>query len=44
MLETIDFVLGPEGLSKFPVIDEYDFYAGEYLDTEGAPIYIERNC
>lgn len=29
ILEAIDLVLGPERLSRFPVIDEHDFYAGE---------------
>lgn len=41
ILEAIDLVLGPERLSRFPVIDEHDFYAGEYLDKEGVPVSID---
>ena len=40
ILEAIDLVLGPERLSQRPVIDEHDFYAGRYLDTENNPIDI----
>jgi putative ATP-dependent endonuclease of OLD family len=40
VLEAIDLVLGPERLSRRPVIDEHDFYAGQYLDNEGNPIEI----
>jgi putative ATP-dependent endonuclease of OLD family len=40
ILEAIDLVLGPERLSRSPVIDEHDFYAGEYLDKEGNPVEI----
>lgn len=38
LLEAIDLVLGPERLSRRPVIDEHDFYAGQYLSAEGMPI------
>jgi putative ATP-dependent endonuclease of OLD family len=38
LLEAIDLVLGPERLSRRPVVDEHDFYAGQYLSTEGLPI------
>lgn len=31
IFEAIDLVMGPERLSRRPVIDEHDFYAGEYL-------------
>jgi putative ATP-dependent endonuclease of OLD family len=31
LLEAIDLVLGPERLSKRPVVDEHDFYAGLYV-------------
>lgn len=43
ILEALDLVLGPERLSRVNVIDEHDFYAGEYLDSSGEPkkIYIE---
>lgn len=43
LLEAIDLVLGPERLARFPVIDEHDFYAGEYLNenNEAIEIFIE---
>lgn len=44
LLECIDLVLGPERLSRRPVIDEHDFHAGIYLDSEKmevVPIQIE---
>lgn len=44
LLEAVDLVLGPERLSRRPVIDEHDFYAGTYVDTvknEVVPIQIE---
>ena len=41
ILEAIDLVLGPERLSKHPVIDEHDFYAGQYIDNENNPIDIQ---
>lgn len=43
LLEAIDLVLGPERLSRRPVIDEHDFYAGKYLNETGdaVPIHIE---
>lgn len=34
ILEAIDLALGPERMKHRPVIDEHDFYAGEYLDLE----------
>lgn len=40
LLEAIDLVLGPERLSRRPVIDEHDFYAGRYRDDEGNPVPI----
>ena len=40
ILEAIDLVLGPERLSRRPVICEHDFYAGEYLNKEKNPIEI----
>lgn len=33
ILEAIDLVLGPDRASRKPVIDEHDFYAGEYLKS-----------
>ena len=41
VLEAIDLTLGPERLTKYQVIDEHDFYAGEYLDSKNEPIPIE---
>lgn len=40
VLEAIDLVLGPERMSRHPVIDEHDFYAGKYLNTNGDPVDI----
>src|SRR3954467_9955152 len=40
VLEAIDLVLGPERLSKRPVIDEHDFYAGRYFEADETPIPI----
>ena len=39
VFEAIDLVLGPERLSRHPVIDEHDFYAGEYVDKVKLYIY-----
>jgi len=43
ILEAIDLVLGPDRLSKTPVIDEHDFYNGIYFtgDDENPKIEIE---
>jgi putative ATP-dependent endonuclease of OLD family len=40
VLEAIDLVLGPERLSRRPVIDEHDFFAGQYMDQDGKPVPI----
>lgn len=40
LLEAVDLVLGPERLARRPVIDEHDFYAGQYTNGEGEPILI----
>ena len=40
VLEAMDLVLGPDRMGRRPVVDEHDFYLGEYLkdDSEnGAP-------
>lgn len=31
IFEAIDLVMGPDRLSRHPVINEHDFYAGEYI-------------
>lgn len=31
IFEAIDLVMGPDRLNRHPIIDEHDFYAGEYL-------------
>ncbi len=36
--EALDLVLGPDRLSRFPPIDEHDFYNSEYLSPEGEAI------
>ena len=41
VLEAIDLVLGPERLSRRPIIDEHDFYAGRYIGDEENPIEIQ---
>ncbi len=41
IIEAIDLVLGPERLSRYPVIDEHDFYAGDYIGTTGDSVQIE---
>lgn len=40
LLEAIDLVLGPERLSRRPVIDEHDFHAGMYINSKGEPVPI----
>lgn len=39
--EALELVLGPERLGRRPVVDEHDFYCGQYLDSEGKPVEIE---
>ncbi|SJZ77930.1 ATP-dependent nuclease [Sediminibacterium ginsengisoli] len=39
VFEAIDLVLGPDRLSRVPVVDEHDFYNGIYLN-EGQPVPI----
>ena len=41
VLEAIDLVLGPERLHRPSPIDEHDFYAGEYIGTDEAPLSIK---
>jgi putative ATP-dependent endonuclease of OLD family len=41
VLEAIDLVLGPERLSRRPIIDEHDFYAGRYIGDEENPVEIK---
>ena len=40
VLEAIDLCLGPERLSRRPIIDEHDFHAGKYLDAAKNPVEI----
>ena len=42
ILEAIDLVLGPERMARYPVIDEHDFYAGEYI-KEGEREFVVIN-
>jgi putative ATP-dependent endonuclease of OLD family len=35
--EALDLVLGPDRLSRFPAIEEFDFYNAEYLDAQSVP-------
>ncbi|KQS53559.1 hypothetical protein ASG38_02180 [Flavobacterium sp. Leaf359] len=42
VLEAVDLVLGPDRLSRMPVINEHDFFEGIYLNQDGpVPIEIE---
>lgn len=34
IFEAINLVMGPDRLARHPVIDEHDFYAGEYLKND----------
>jgi putative ATP-dependent endonuclease of the OLD family len=38
--EALDLVLGPERLSRRPVVNEHDFYKSQYLGGDGAPLEI----
>ena len=40
VLNAIDLVLGPERLQRFPVVNEHDFYGGQYLNAEGSEVEI----
>lgn len=41
IIEAIDLVLGPDRLSRTPVVDEHDFYNGRYHGSEACNIEIE---
>lgn len=41
ILEAIDLVLGPDRLSRLPVIDEHDFYNGIYIIEPAEPVIIK---
>lgn len=34
IFEAIDLVMGPDRLARHPIIDEHDFYAGEYIKDD----------
>lgn len=36
--EALDLVLGPDRISRFPPVDEFDFYNSQYLAEDGSPI------
>lgn len=38
--EALELALGPDRQSRFPVVEEYDFYNACYLDAEGKPVDI----
>ena len=40
LFEAVDLVMRPDRLSRSPVIDEHDFYAGEYLAND-TPVQIK---
>jgi putative ATP-dependent endonuclease of OLD family len=33
--EALDLVLGPDRLNRFPPVEEFDFYNGQYLEADG---------
>ncbi|TCS37926.1 putative ATP-dependent endonuclease of OLD family [Paucimonas lemoignei] len=41
VLEALDLVLGPDRLARRPIIDEHDFYAGQYMSADGTAIPIQ---
>ncbi len=41
VLEAIDLTLGPDRISRPDPIDEHDFYSGDYVDAQGAPVLIQ---
>lgn len=43
LCEALDLVLGPERMYRRPVVDEYDFFAANYLSEDGEAVetYIE---
>jgi putative ATP-dependent endonuclease of OLD family len=41
VLEAVDLVLGPDRINRASAIDEHDFHAGRYMDSEGKPVPIE---
>jgi putative ATP-dependent endonuclease of OLD family len=38
LCEALDLVLGPDRLSRFPPVEEFDFYNAQYRDTDGQPL------
>ncbi len=38
--EALDLALGPERLSRRPIVDEHDFYCGKYVNDAGEPVLI----
>jgi putative ATP-dependent endonuclease of OLD family len=41
ILESLDLVLGPDRLGRRPVVDEHDFYQGNYIGDKEVEINIE---
>lgn len=39
--EALELALGPDRQSRFPVVEEFDFYNGMYLDENGDPIEVQ---
>jgi putative ATP-dependent endonuclease of the OLD family len=37
VFEALDLVLGPDRLSRYPALEEFDFYNAEYLNAEQKP-------
>jgi putative ATP-dependent endonuclease of OLD family len=38
--EALELALGPDRQSRFPVVEEYDFYNAAYIDEQGKPVDI----
>ena len=41
LLDAIDLVMGPDRMSRHPVVNEYDFYCGKYIGDPSPEIKIE---
>jgi putative ATP-dependent endonuclease of OLD family len=42
--EALDLILGQDRLGRRPVIDEHDFYRGQYQTSSGAPIEVRLDA
>jgi len=42
VLEALDLVLGPERLNRFPVVDEHDFFRGQYMEASDEDAQVDE--